>query len=111
MKDKRISFVEQPSNWVIDIPSPDKYDKVPFDKYARRSAQVKIHTTHLPRFKPIIRNAKPAPTTYNTDEAINKSQWISTKYSVGKDKTSRCHFDKIAKSNKSPGPGTHLKVE
>lgn len=73
MKDKRVSFMEQQSNWVIDIPSPDKYDKVPFEKYTNKAMAAKIHTTHLPRFGPIIRNLKPAPTTYNTDDAIIKS--------------------------------------
>ena len=77
-------------------PSPDKYDKVPFDRYAKGTKVYKIHTTHLPRFKPTVKNTLPSPATYKVEDAVAKSQWISTQYSVGKDATPRTYFDNMA---------------
>ena len=73
MRDKRISFNEQPANWVIEIPSPDKYEKVQFDVIRERKHAIKIHTTHLPRFKPIEKKNEPSPTSYNYDDAVEKT--------------------------------------
>ena len=65
------------------MPSPDKYDKTKFNTYKEKVYEAKIHGTHLPRFKPIERKLDPSPATYNVPEAIDKSQWSSTRYSIG----------------------------
>jgi len=103
--------MEQPANWVMEFPSPDKYPKVAFEKYDNRTLDAKIPKTHLPRFKPIVKNTDPSPATYKIEEAVTKTQWVSTKYTVGHDKTPRNYFDESAKKNKSPGPGTHPLIE
>lgn len=46
----------------------------------------KIHSTNLPRFQPIKKDAKPAPTSYNAADSIASTNWTSTRYSIKKDK-------------------------
>jgi len=64
----------------------------------------------MPRFKPIEKGDKnePSPVSYNYDEAIAKSKWTKTLYTVGKDKTSRDFFGSNAKrQNYKPAPNKH----
>ena len=72
-KDMRASYMDQPANWVIEYPSPNKYEKVPFDKYANKVYEAKIHNTHLPRFKPTQKNNVPSPATYKVHDAVENS--------------------------------------
>lgn len=106
--DDRTSFVEQPSQIVLDIPSPDKYVPIPIERYlTKTSVLTKIPVTHMPRFKPLQKNLHPAPTSYYPEDSITKSQWQTTKYSVGKDKTPRSYFHNAAARQKNPGPGLY----
>ena len=52
-----------------------------------RTYELKIHKTNFPRFKPLEKDAKPGPTSYNAADALNNSSSMmnSSKYSMRKD--------------------------
>ena len=109
-RDDRTSFVMQPSVLLNDCPSPDKYEKVGFDFYLNKTQKILIQPTHLPRFRQLEKSNDPGPNSYFVEDAVTKSQWASTKYSIGNTKK-ECYFDEKIRhknlKNKSPGPGAH----
>jgi hypothetical protein len=74
-KGERTSFVMQPSAILENVPSPDRYEKVRLEGYLPRTPQVKIHTAHFPRFKPIEKTGDPSPSTYDQAGSITKTMW------------------------------------
>jgi hypothetical protein len=85
-KEEKITFVTEAANVANEVPASSKYDKIPLETYLERTMYTKIPKTHFPRFQPIKKDAKPAPTSYATSENIEKTQWTSTRYSIKKDK-------------------------
>lgn len=85
-REEIITFVGEASNVKDYVPASNKYDKVPLDNYLNRTMSTKIHNTNLPRFQPIKKDQKPAPTSYNAADSITSTKWTSTRYSIKKDK-------------------------
>ena len=93
------------------VPASNKYDKIKLDTICNRTLQASIHKSNYPRFSPIHKDAKPAPTSYNSPDAITKSQWHSTKYTVSKDKRVVLFEQNAMKSNEKTGPGSYQLAE
>lgn len=87
-KEIAINFVQEAENDSLLVPPMNKYDKINMDITHERIKQPKIYKTSFPRFKPLEKDGKPAPTSYNNYDTINQCSTYmnSSKYSVGKDK-------------------------
>lgn len=83
-KDKRQSFVEESANQLMEVPSPDKYEKINLDNIRDATINYKIHQSHFPRFKPLEKKNDPSPTSYNAPDSILKQRWSSIEYSQSK---------------------------
>ena len=68
------------------VPASNKYEKVPFDIYKDRTIYTKIHQSNFPRFGQTKKTNEPAPTSYDTVNAISKTQWVEPTLKFKKDK-------------------------
>lgn len=102
-----------PSNITAEkahVPAANKYDTVAFERYKERSINPTISKTVLDRFGPAVKNAKPAPTTY---ESTRKEEFYNTrkgKMRIGTEK--RVSFiERRIKADFSPGIGHYKDKE
>lgn len=58
--------MQEASNVSPLVPGANKYDVINLDRFKEEKEKcARIHNTNFPRFKPIVKNLSPAPTSYN----------------------------------------------
>ena len=80
------------------VPAANKYDVINLDRFKEDKEKcARIHNTNFPRFKPIVKNLSPAPTSYNYINSVTKSSTLhnSSKYSIFKEKKSFVQDDRV----------------
>lgn len=110
VKDSRVTLYDEKIHHSMQVPASNRYTKPDLEKLKERSPKAKIYKSNYPRFKPDVKNAKPAPTSYNAATIQNKLKMSSTCYSIKKAKRVS-YFDDKVRQNVSPGAGQYKLVE
>lgn len=89
-KEISINFMQEATNDSQRVPASNKYEAINMDKINERTYQAKIYKTNYPRFKPLEKDGKPGPTSYNMAESLAHSSTMmnSSKYTINKEKKS-----------------------
>ena len=80
-----------------------KYDPIVLEKVFKKPRYTKIDEK-IVRFKSNEKNNSPSPSSYDTQKAMVKSQWIKREQPLWGNSPKKSYFDDLAKRNITPGP-------